>query len=831
MNQDEIQKAIGVYYPALVLDSVISRETRDTANTALEGVSVILFILALLGSASRRFAGSLPPDFLSWAIYLQNWQPNILGLLMVTVSLWILAEMFKAFYNSHYFIGLSTMLPETGLSDIKPLIAFEACSVLYEAFRGNDLTRGFVNSNLGRRALNRAGAGPRILKDFFSSRVGNAPMTLLTLPKKNPEDTEPIGMYEVTSALMSLDQEFARALSVQDISPKDLSGSAQWMERMEIYFRRRDRFWSKDSLGRIRGIGKNWAYGGAHTLEKFAHDITDQSISPDAVRSHAGEQAELEAILARSGENNALLVADEGAGALDAVFGLAYRISQGSVLPSLEHKRVYFFDTNAFIANVKDKAIFESTFLHILNESVHAGNIILVIKDLPNFIESAKSLGADVVALLDPYLASPDFQVIAVTNPGAFHQGLEGDGKILHRFEKIQVKESDLADTLKMLEDQALFEESNGKVFFTYQSLSAVAEGAKRYFGEGVLSDKALHLLNELVPAVQAKGKNYVERADVLALIETKTGIKTGAVAEGERETLLKLEEVLHKRIVGQDEAIKAIANSMRRSRSDITNPEKPMGSFLFLGPTGVGKTETTKALASTFFGKEESIIRLDMSEYQTDDSLKRLIGSFENGKQGVLSSKLREQSYGVLLLDEFEKTNKEVLNLFLQILDEGFFSDMSGKRVNARNLIIIATSNAGSDLIWKMLSGANAEGTLNKDVIINEIINRGIFRPELLNRFDGVILFHPLTTENLQQIAGLMLKKLQKRLTEKGIELVINDALMTAVMSAGTDPQFGARPMNRAIQEKVEQVIAHKIIAGVAKSGSRIELTAEELK
>jgi ATP-dependent Clp protease ATP-binding subunit ClpA len=320
-----------------------------------------------------------------------------------------------------------------------------------------------------------------------------------------------------------------------------------------------------------------------------------------------------------------------------------------------------------------------------------------------------------------------------------------------------------------------------------------------------------------------------VERSDVLALIEAKTGISTGDVKATERDTLLNLETILHQRIIGQDEAVTSISNAMRRARSDIENPERPMGSFLFLGPTGVGKTETTKALASVFFGKEESIIRFDMSEYQGDDSLARLIGSFGSGKQGVLSSKLREQPYGVLLLDEFEKTNTEVMNLFLQILDEGFFSDMTGKRVNARNLIIVATSNAGSDLVWNLLRDGK-DLSANKDVIVNEIINRGIFKPELLNRFDGVILFHPLSTDNLQKIAVLMLKKLQTRLTEKGIELVVNDALLKAVISAGTDPQFGARPMNRAIQEKVEQVIARKIIAGEAPSGSRLELTEAEL-
>ncbi len=835
MDQNEIKKAIGIFQPALLLDSVLSRESRQDCAKALYVAFVILLILALGAFGSKRFSFS-SADISLWAHQLQNWGPAIAGALLMVASLWIVARAFKAFYDSYYFTGLSTTLPEAGLSENKPPITFWSASVLHAAFASGDLTKSFVDSKLGHYSLIRAGIGKEVLADFFSHRAGIADPSLCTFPKKS--DDGPIGLEDVALELTAIDQEFTKALSVQDVSPKDFSGASGWVERTEIYFRRRARFWGRDALGRIRGIGKNWAYGGAYTLEKFAHDITEREISMEDSRSHSAERDELEAVLARSGAANALLVADEGAGALDVVFGLGARIAQGSVLPPLEHKRIFFFDVNSFIAAVKDKAKFESELLHILNESVRAGNIILVIADLPNFIASAKSLGSDAIALMDPYLASEDFQVIAVAAPGAFHEGLEEDSKVLHRFEKILVKEADQIATLRILEDQALIEEGKSGVFFTYQSLAAVSEGVKRYFTEGVSSDKAIHLLAELVPAVEAKGKNFVERADVLALIESKTGIKTGAVMAGERDTLLHLEEILHQRIIGQDEAIKAIANAMRRSRSDIENPERPMGSFLFLGPTGVGKTETTKALAATFFGKEESIIRLDMSEYQTDDALKRLIGSFEDGKPGVLASRLREQSYGVLLLDEFEKTNTEVLNLFLQVLDEGFFSDMAGRRVNARNLIIIATSNAGSDLIWKMLRGTDAEvgrgtdteKTLNKNVIVNEIINRGIFKPELLNRFDGVILFHPLSTENLQKIAGLMLKKLAGRLAEKGIELVINDALLKAVMAAGTDPEFGARPMNRAIQEKVEQVIARKIIAGQAPSGSRLELTEAEL-
>jgi ATP-dependent Clp protease ATP-binding subunit ClpA len=304
-----------------------------------------------------------------------------------------------------------------------------------------------------------------------------------------------------------------------------------------------------------------------------------------------------------------------------------------------------------------------------------------------------------------------------------------------------------------------------------------------------------------------------------------------GAVDSVEREKLINLEKTLHQRVIGQDEAIEAIANAVRRARSGINNPNRPLGSFLFLGPTGVGKTETTKALAEVFFGAESRIERLDMSEYSGADALQKLIGSFESEKPGVLSNMLREHPYGVLLLDEFEKTTKEVMNLFLQVLDEGYFSDMAGKRINARNLLIVATSNAGADIIWEGLKNGD-DFSQAKDYIVNEIIRTGTFKPELVNRFDGVIVFHPLGKDQLTKIAELQLDKLKKRLAERGFNLVITKDVVKYVMEFGVDPKFGARPMNRAVQDKVEQIIADKLIRGSIKPGSDIELsTADFLK
>lgn len=829
MTESELKNAIATFYPALVFDRVVSREIRAAIEKVLNLLLGVFLVLVILARLPKVLVSYLPPDLFIVHLF-QVWQPTFLGVLLVTFALCLIMWAFKAFYNSYYFIGLGTTLSETGLSAVKPLLTFEAAEVLFLGLDSGDLTSGFISSTLGQHVFTRLGVSRQALRRFLSERVHVVSSDDFKFSQQNA--AEPINFGDVASVIIGTDVELFKFLSLGAITAKDFSGAADFVERTEILYRRSRRFWGKDILGRTPGIGKDWAVGAPFTLLRFAHDITESGTlkqdesGPD---EYLSEKNALEAVLASSEEANALLVADEGEEVLNIVFDLGARISRGNVLPPLEHKRIFLFDSNAFIAFAKDKAKFEFELLHILNQSVRAGHIILVLNDFFGFIESAKSLGSDLIALIDPFLASPDFQVIAIANLEVFHRGLEENSKILHRFEKILVKESDEKSIMRVLEDKALAEEAKDNIFFTYQSLEAVAEGVKRYFTEGVSSDKAFHLLAEIAPAVMAKKKNIVERSDVMDLISTKTGIPTGAVTIMERDKLLHLETLLGQRVIGQDEAVKAISGALRRARSDIANPERPMGSFLFLGPTGVGKTETTKALAAIFFGKEEAVIRMDMSEYRTDDAMKRLIGSFEDGKPGVLASRLREQPYGVLLLDEFEKTNKEVLDLFLQILDEGFFSDMSGKRVNARNLIIIATSNAGSDLIWNLMrQGKNLAA--ERENIMTEIINRGIFKPELLNRFDGVVLFHPLSPETLKVIAGLMLKKLQKRLTAKGIELVINDALMNSVMAAGTDPEFGARPMNRAIQEKVEQVIAQKIISGEVKSGTKVELTEAEL-
>jgi ATP-dependent Clp protease ATP-binding subunit ClpA len=435
----------------------------------------------------------------------------------------------------------------------------------------------------------------------------------------------------------------------------------------------------------------------------------------------------------------------------------------------------------------------------------------------------------DPVGILDYYLSGTTTSFIATLNPAQFYGQLDRDSRIVERFEVIKADDGNTYASVESIQSLIPRYEDRFGVIFTYPALQAVAESAARYHYDGVLSDKMRDILDEVIPYARSKNKRIISADEVLGLIEVQTGIPAKEAKSDEKELLLNLEDALHKRVIGQEEAISGISNALRRSRSGVGNKNKPMGSFLFLGPTGVGKTETAKALSSIFFKSESNFVRLDMSEFQGDDALAKLTGAFGVSERGVLIKKIQERPYGVFLLDEFEKTNTAVKDLFLQIFDEGFFSDMQGKKIFVRDYIFIATSNAGSEKIWQM-SEKGEDLSNKKDELINSIIGEGVFKPELINRFDGVILFHPLTASNLTKIARLMLENLKKRVYSNGINLEITSELVEYVAATGYDPKFGARTMNRVIQDKIEQYISKGILSGEITKGTTITVPVEAL-
>jgi ATP-dependent Clp protease ATP-binding subunit ClpC len=806
MTFEHLKEQLELYYPALLVEDFISARSRAVLLRASFFVTLLLCIPVL-----ALFFIEVPA--------LLPFLPFLQSLILLFLPLTVLFALLSTFYNSFYFKDVVLIVHEPGILGEKAPITYETARIVHLTHE-SDVTAGLLLSPFGVFLTTRLGLTPSDVEGFLAARS-----TVITSEALQFEAGQ-VSAARYALTIFRADSHLADFLFARSIQEREFSGAVHWITRQRDKEKAARRFWGRDALGRTPSIGRTWSYGVTPSLKKFAEAI-EQGIEES--ENHAtAETNKLEAVLARSKSANALLVADMGSGEMTALYGLVGKIRSGRALPMLEGKQLYRLNGNALIDTYKDKASFEGALTKVMNESVRAGNIILVLDNLPSFVASARAIGSDVPSLLYPYLDSSSIQIIALSDRSRFHEEIETNSTLVNTFEVIRIETEDDTSLAAIIEDDVARVEAQTGLFFTFQALESVAQSATRYFTEGVPLDKARDLLVELPAVVARTGRRVVLKEDVLALVESKTGVpQEGVIKEAEKEKLLNLEAVLHKRVVGQDEAVKAIANAMRRARAGLRNPNRPIGSFLFLGPTGVGKTETAKALAEVFFGPAAPMIRLDMSEYKSDDALTRLIGSFEGGRAGTLASMLRDQKYGVLLLDEFEKSHPDVLNLFLQVLDEGTFSDMTGKKVNARNVIVIATSNAGSDAIFEMVrSGQKLEDA--KDTIVNQLVESGQYRPELLNRFDGVILFHPLGGEQLPEIAKLLIGRLERRLVEQGIKLAVTDDLVEFVVKEGFDEKFGARPMNRILQEEIEKKLAEKMISGELAKGATVQFVKD---
>ncbi|MCX6702016.1 MAG: AAA family ATPase [Candidatus Zambryskibacteria bacterium] len=801
-------KSLKKYSPANTLDRMISLKWRERIKNLFIDLTIVLFIW-----------------FLVSPFYTPTHTALTQGLFLISFGISLLLICFESFYYDLYFDDLPTIFQEPHFKNPEMNGSYLLSEIINNTGM-EDVVSGLFRSMPGKLLALRLDIPFEDLDSFIANKKNKINLDQLEIQTEDKSD-----LFEsYVTSIYNQDKEFKDFVFQYSIKEKDLSGTARWITKQYEKEKRSRRWWGRDNLSKTDSIGKDWSYGKAFILEKYALEIEDlYDFSSYGLGKHKKEVDEIENILSRKSEANILLISDDEFQKIDILVEFSKKIMSGK-LPALQNKRVFVLDINDVIVGKKTKPELEEEIINIFNGAERAGNIILVIKNLPSALLNSRALESDLLGLIGPYLDSSSLQNIALSDTKSFHQYIENNISAMQKFETILLKEDTEDNLIYGLQKRTAELEQKYDVFFTYPSLVAIAENVTRYFMGQIISDKALDILIELPQFVLKQNKKIITKKDVLDMVQTKTGIPVGEIKEKEKNKLLNLEKILHERVISQDEAIVAIGSTLRRARSGIESANKPLGSFLFLGPTGVGKTETAKALSEVFFDSDEKIIRLDMSEYSGPDSLSRLLGSFETGKQGVLSSLLRENQYGVLLLDEFEKANHEVHNLFLQILDEGIFSDMVGKKVNARNLIIIATSNAGSNIIWDYVKESKNLAE-NKQKIVDEIVHEGLFKPELINRFDGVILFHPLNDVDLKQITILMLKKLAKRLEEKSLDLVITDELVDYLVQKGSDPMFGARPINRAIQDNVEEIIARKLIGGNIKPGEKVTISKEELE
>lgn len=768
--------------------------------------------LAALTAFAMTFFDSLPLSF-----------GKIDGLFFLFIFIYLLLSFLEFFYRSMSHEGLRVRISESLING--RAVDYSLSSVLFSTDE-IDASRALLETRVGAKIFLRCGILPQNLKDFRYSERTSVMASILNF------ESDYVGLPDYAAAIFEADKSLQSFLSRNSVNKDEFIGAANWVAKMEDKERRRSRFWSRENLGAIPSMGTSWSYGISFDLGKFGAPFgaTDISVIDIENKYREKEVLALENILEKREEANAIIIDDEEAVARDIVGRLIKRMELGIAPPTIEHKNVIELDWNALVASFKNRSELEAELLKILNQSITAGNIVIYIRDISSFASSVKSLGINLPSLLAPYLSSKNLQIVTSVTSTDFHFFIETNPAILEKFERIIPDKAGAEATISALLEKAPGLENQYGLLFSFPSILAIANSADRFVTYGEMPNKAIDMLVEMAPWADSRKISVVKESDVSIFVSEKTGIAMGDILEKEAQKIARLEELLHKRVVGQNEAVKGIADAIRRSRSGISNPKRPLSSFLFVGPTGVGKTEVSKALAESFFGDENKMIRLDMSEYNGPEALSRLIGDFALDKSGILANKVRDNPYSVLLLDEFEKASPDVLDLFLQILDEGVFTDSLGKQVGCRNLIIIATSNAGSSLIWETIrSGKNLAGS--RDLIINSIIRDKIFKPELLNRFDGIIFFHPLQKSELESVARIGLQNLATRLLkDKNIELVINSEIVNFLVEKGGDPEFGGRSINRAIKNEIENLIARKIISGEAKAGSKIEIRKEEL-
>ena len=648
------------------------------------------------------------------------------------------------------------------------------------------------------------------------------------------------------------------------------------------------------------------SFNNTPTLNQFGSDLSKLAKEGklDPVIGRKVEIERIIQVLSRRTKNNPCLIGEPGVGKTAVIEGLAQKIVQGEVPENLKEKRVVTLDISGMVAGAKYRGDFEERIKKALKEVKKVGDVIIFIDEIHTIVGAGAAEGAiDAANILKPLLARGEIQIIGATTLNEYRKYIEKDSALERRFQPITVEEPSEEDTIDILKGLRDKYEAHHNVKITDEAIKAATLLSARYINDRFLPDKAIDLIDEA--ASRAKLKTFTEpkliktleeniekitsekdeaittqdfekaaelrdlerkeiqklekekqkwkdktskdikqigEEEIAEVISSWTGIPTQKISQDENERLKNLEDALHKRVIGQNEAVKAVSKAIKRSRVGLQDPNRPIGSFMFLGPTGVGKTELSKALAESLFGDENSMIRVDMSEYMEAHSTSKMIGSPPGyvgfDEAGGLTEKVRRKPYSVVLFDEIEKAHPDVLNMLLQILDDGRLTDSHGRVVNFKNTVIIMTSNIGARLITDkktlgFVSKENEQEQIEYEKTKKEVLAelKKQFRPEFINRIDEIIVFHKLTSEEIKEIADIMLKQIQNRLKEKDITLEIDEKAKEFIAKKGTDSGYGARPLRRTIQTMVEDKIAEEIIEGNLKVGDKAIITESEEK
>lgn len=589
---------------------------------------------------------------------------------------------------------------------------------------------------------------------------------------------------------------------------------------------------------RTGGIGKFWIYGYTFILNKFSNDITEKvaSIHDRFGIGHEREMEEITSILGRISNKNVLLIGEPGVGKSSIIKGLAQSILAGQVPQHLRNKRIVQLDVTGLLAQGIGKGNLEELIQKAMDELTSAGNTILYIDEIQEIIPAkSDQSGTSISSIMLPYILESDFPIIGTINYADYKKFFYSNESLRQSFDNVEVSPVFPTDALEILETIVDDLEENYGLYITFPALTASVELSQRHITDRKLPDSAVRTLEATCSWAQSKGIQVLDDEHVAKYISIQTEIPVESITAEEATKLMNLEQSIKKRVIGQDEAVNKTVEALKRARTDIRDPNKPIGVFLFLGPTGVGKTHLAKVIGQEYFGRQDGkddIIKVDMSEFQDTNSINKFLGSYERNAMGqssvTLIDKIKAKPYSVVLFDEIEKAHPQVLDLFLQLFDEGRLTSNRGETVSFTNCIIICTSNIGSKLLLDALNNEKALWDEAKNRAIIEL--RQAIRPELLNRFDDVIVFSPHTVENLIKITEILLTELAERIAEKGITITWGKTIPVLIANKARVPGMGARPLKRYIQEKIEGHIATEIIQGSLSQGSDIEIKSQWL-
>ncbi|MBU0649147.1 AAA family ATPase [Patescibacteria group bacterium] len=625
-----------------------------------------------------------------------------------------------------------------------------------------------------------------------------------------------VGPIELFSKTVQVDEALQELMFGLEVDADELDNAISWIRMQEVLVERWREFRARARLKPRGAMNRAMTAIATPLLDRYGTDLTLMAtyghLAPCINRADEINQT---LRIIEGGGQSVILVGEAGVGKGAIIEGLAQRMAEEAVPKILQDKRLVSLSLAQLISGASASDA-QQRLLMVLREVGVSRNIVLVVPNVDKMvgITSGSEESIDLSEVFANELAKGYFTCIATARPRDYSRAVE-NRSLGTSLQKVEVKEMDENTAIRALQSKVGGIEFQNKVFFTYDALARAVRLSAKLMHERFLPAKAIEIIRETALEVRkTKGeKSLVGAEDVAKIITQKTKVPVTAVTQEESEKLLNLEKEIHQRVIGQDEAVKAVSAALRRARAELREKKRPIANFLFLGPTGVGKTELSKTVAQVYFGNEENMIRLDMSEYQEKTSIYRLVGVSGDKQGGMLTETVRKNPFAIVLLDEIEKAHPDILNVFLQVMDDGRLTDNLGRTIDFTNVILVCTSNAGTDIIQEELKKGTSVSEIQQILVQEKLKN--YFRPEFLNRFDGIIVFKPLSAEEILQIAWLQLSRLQDNLEEKGIHLRVTEEAATELAKAGFDPLYGARPLKRVIQERVNDALANFLLIG----------------